>query len=284
MCARDSVVRELFEAADLIHADGTPLVFASRLRNVRLPERVATTDLFHDVAERAPSVAATFYLLGATDAGHRACRRECAAEIPAPDPRGIPQRLFLRRRGERGRGAGQRRQAGYSVGRHGRAGGAAFLPARSRQAFQCRADQDLRRAVRFRLGPEQPCAGLDAGDGAGMGVPHGARAAPACLSVPDDESARRLSAADLAQPADEARSCRPAARHRACAAPRLARARKPPATVRSLPRRPFRRSVLRRSHVASICRAGSTAAQRAVPTWERSRRCIGAASRISACR
>jgi len=68
MCARDSVVRELFEAADLIHADGTPLVFASRLRNVRLPERVATTDLFHDVAERAPSVAATFYLLGATDA------------------------------------------------------------------------------------------------------------------------------------------------------------------------------------------------------------------------
>ena len=67
MCARDSVVRELFEAADLIHADGTPLVFASRLRKVRLPERVATTDLFHDVAERAPSVAATFYLLGATD-------------------------------------------------------------------------------------------------------------------------------------------------------------------------------------------------------------------------
>ena len=68
MCARDSAVRELFEAADLIHADGTPLVFASRLRKVRLPERVATTDLFHDVAERAPSVAATFYLLGATDA------------------------------------------------------------------------------------------------------------------------------------------------------------------------------------------------------------------------
>jgi N-acetylglucosaminyldiphosphoundecaprenol N-acetyl-beta-D-mannosaminyltransferase len=67
MCARDGAVRALFEAADLIHVDGTPLVFASRLRSVRLPERVATTDLFHDVAERAPSVAATFYLLGATD-------------------------------------------------------------------------------------------------------------------------------------------------------------------------------------------------------------------------
>ena len=68
MCARDGGVRELFEAADLIHADGTPLVFASRLRSdVALPERVATTDLFHDVAARAPEVDATFYLLGATD-------------------------------------------------------------------------------------------------------------------------------------------------------------------------------------------------------------------------
>ena len=69
MCARDSAVRAVFEAADLIHADGTPLVLASRLRsNVPLPERVATTDLFHDVAERAPAVDATFYLLGGADA------------------------------------------------------------------------------------------------------------------------------------------------------------------------------------------------------------------------
>jgi N-acetylglucosaminyldiphosphoundecaprenol N-acetyl-beta-D-mannosaminyltransferase len=66
MCARDGYIRGLFEAADLIHADGTPLVFASRLGStVRLPERVATTDLFHDVAQRAEMVNATFYLLGA---------------------------------------------------------------------------------------------------------------------------------------------------------------------------------------------------------------------------
>ncbi len=32
MCARDPQVRGLFDAADLIHADGTPLVLASRLR------------------------------------------------------------------------------------------------------------------------------------------------------------------------------------------------------------------------------------------------------------
>jgi N-acetylglucosaminyldiphosphoundecaprenol N-acetyl-beta-D-mannosaminyltransferase len=66
MCARDAGLRSLFLAADLIHADGTPLVFASRLPGRRrLPERVATTDLFHDVAAVAQMRGATFYMLGA---------------------------------------------------------------------------------------------------------------------------------------------------------------------------------------------------------------------------
>jgi exopolysaccharide biosynthesis WecB/TagA/CpsF family protein len=66
MCARDPVVRALFLSADLIHADGTPLVLASRLPGRRrLPERVATTDLFHDVAAVAETRGATFFLLGA---------------------------------------------------------------------------------------------------------------------------------------------------------------------------------------------------------------------------
>jgi exopolysaccharide biosynthesis WecB/TagA/CpsF family protein len=67
MCARDKEVRALFAAADLIHADGTPLVFASRVTSEHaLPERVATTDLFHDVAQRAEDAGASFYLLGAS--------------------------------------------------------------------------------------------------------------------------------------------------------------------------------------------------------------------------
>jgi N-acetylglucosaminyldiphosphoundecaprenol N-acetyl-beta-D-mannosaminyltransferase len=67
MCARDVHVRNLFLAADLIHADGMPLVFASRLLcTTPLPERVATTDLFHDVAKMAQTRGATFFLLGAT--------------------------------------------------------------------------------------------------------------------------------------------------------------------------------------------------------------------------
>jgi N-acetylglucosaminyldiphosphoundecaprenol N-acetyl-beta-D-mannosaminyltransferase len=66
ICARDEAIRAMFLSADLIHADGTPLVFASCLKApVRLPERVATTDLFQDVAARAEQRGATFYLLGA---------------------------------------------------------------------------------------------------------------------------------------------------------------------------------------------------------------------------
>jgi N-acetylglucosaminyldiphosphoundecaprenol N-acetyl-beta-D-mannosaminyltransferase len=67
MCARDPQLRKLFLSTDLIHADGMPLIFASRLRRrTPLPERVATTDLFHDVARLAESRGASFYLLGAS--------------------------------------------------------------------------------------------------------------------------------------------------------------------------------------------------------------------------
>jgi exopolysaccharide biosynthesis WecB/TagA/CpsF family protein len=59
----------LFRNADQIFADGQPLVLASRwLCSAPLPERVATTDLFHDVAKLAEQDGLTFYLLGSTDA------------------------------------------------------------------------------------------------------------------------------------------------------------------------------------------------------------------------
>ena len=69
MCARDARIRDLFLDADLIHADGMPLVFVSRFLNkTPLPERVATTDLFHDTAIVAQQRGASIYLLGATKA------------------------------------------------------------------------------------------------------------------------------------------------------------------------------------------------------------------------
>ncbi len=67
LCARDPQTRALFRSCDLLHADGMPLVLASRLKCSKpLPERVATTDLFPDVASLAQKAGATFYFLGAS--------------------------------------------------------------------------------------------------------------------------------------------------------------------------------------------------------------------------
>jgi N-acetylglucosaminyldiphosphoundecaprenol N-acetyl-beta-D-mannosaminyltransferase len=69
MCARQSQIRDLLLEADLIHADGMPLVFVSRLfHKTPLPERVATTDLFHDVAPVAQRSGTRMFLLGAAKA------------------------------------------------------------------------------------------------------------------------------------------------------------------------------------------------------------------------
>jgi exopolysaccharide biosynthesis WecB/TagA/CpsF family protein len=65
--ATSKMMSWLFKEADLISADGQPMVFASRwLTRTPLPERVATSDLFHDAALLAVRESATFYLLGAT--------------------------------------------------------------------------------------------------------------------------------------------------------------------------------------------------------------------------
>jgi N-acetylglucosaminyldiphosphoundecaprenol N-acetyl-beta-D-mannosaminyltransferase len=83
LCAQDPNVRKLFLDADVVHADGMPLVFASQwLCRKPLPERVATTDLFHDVARLAQVRGATFYLLGATDATIKLAVRRISSLYP----------------------------------------------------------------------------------------------------------------------------------------------------------------------------------------------------------
>jgi N-acetylglucosaminyldiphosphoundecaprenol N-acetyl-beta-D-mannosaminyltransferase len=67
LCAVDPDVRHLFEQADLISADGMSVVFASRLGSASVPERVCTTDGFHDAAAIAAERGARFFFLGATD-------------------------------------------------------------------------------------------------------------------------------------------------------------------------------------------------------------------------
>ena len=59
-CSTEAMTDRLFRAADLINADGQPLVTVSRFRSkTPLPERVATTDLFHVVAHKAQAAGLT---------------------------------------------------------------------------------------------------------------------------------------------------------------------------------------------------------------------------------
>src|SRR3954462_3073679 len=68
-CSTEPMTDRLFRAADLINADGQPLVTVSRLKSrTPLPERVGTTDLFHVVARKAEAAGLSFYMFGADEA------------------------------------------------------------------------------------------------------------------------------------------------------------------------------------------------------------------------
>lgn len=62
--SRSGTVRSLFEQFDLVSIDGQPAVLASRRWKHRFPERVATTDLVHDVIEAGAPHGVRHYFLG----------------------------------------------------------------------------------------------------------------------------------------------------------------------------------------------------------------------------
>lgn len=68
LAGSDPVFAETMAGADIIHADGMPVVFASRLTDTPLPERIATTDFFHDAAKAALRHDLSFFVLGSTEA------------------------------------------------------------------------------------------------------------------------------------------------------------------------------------------------------------------------
>jgi N-acetylglucosaminyldiphosphoundecaprenol N-acetyl-beta-D-mannosaminyltransferase len=74
LAASDQEFRKCNEAADIIHADGQPIVFASKvLTDTPVPERSSTTDFFHDAAAAAEEHGLSFYLLGATEEVNARC-------------------------------------------------------------------------------------------------------------------------------------------------------------------------------------------------------------------
>lgn len=83
MAAFDLHVRELLGEADSINADGQPMVTLSKwLTSHPLPERVATTDLFPAVAERAEKAGLSFYMLGASERVNRKAVDEIRRRYP----------------------------------------------------------------------------------------------------------------------------------------------------------------------------------------------------------
>ena len=69
--------------ADIVHADGQPIVLASRLlTRTPIPERTCTTDVFQDAAAAAATAGLRFYLLGGTEAVNAACADAIRARFP----------------------------------------------------------------------------------------------------------------------------------------------------------------------------------------------------------
>lgn len=60
-------VRALVDEADLVVADGMPLIWASRLAGSQLPERVAGSSLIWSLPERAAADGASVFLLGGNE-------------------------------------------------------------------------------------------------------------------------------------------------------------------------------------------------------------------------
>jgi exopolysaccharide biosynthesis WecB/TagA/CpsF family protein len=82
-CSTEPQTERLFRAADLINADGQPLVAASKLQSwFPLPERVATTDLFHVVARKAEVTGRSFYMFGASEEENEAAVRRVQNMYP----------------------------------------------------------------------------------------------------------------------------------------------------------------------------------------------------------
>jgi N-acetylglucosaminyldiphosphoundecaprenol N-acetyl-beta-D-mannosaminyltransferase len=83
LAAGNTQFRRFHDFADIVHADGQPIVFASRLLTQSpIPERSATTDFFHDAARAARAQGLKFYLLGATEEVNAECARVMRETYP----------------------------------------------------------------------------------------------------------------------------------------------------------------------------------------------------------
>lgn len=83
LAGQDTEFAQVMAAADIIHADGMPVVMASRLTRTPLPERIATTDFFHDAAQAAIASGLSFFMLGASEQQNAAAVAAIRRDYPA---------------------------------------------------------------------------------------------------------------------------------------------------------------------------------------------------------
>jgi N-acetylglucosaminyldiphosphoundecaprenol N-acetyl-beta-D-mannosaminyltransferase len=73
---KDAALQEFFDRADLVLADGMPLVWASKLKGTPLPARVAGSDLIWSLSMEAARRGCSIFVLGGTrEAGWEAAQR-----------------------------------------------------------------------------------------------------------------------------------------------------------------------------------------------------------------
>jgi N-acetylglucosaminyldiphosphoundecaprenol N-acetyl-beta-D-mannosaminyltransferase len=78
----DPEVRDLYDAADIRVADGTPVVWACRVQGDPLPGRVAGSSLIWLLAERAAAEGRSIYLLGGTQTANQGAAAVLAEKYP----------------------------------------------------------------------------------------------------------------------------------------------------------------------------------------------------------
>jgi N-acetylglucosaminyldiphosphoundecaprenol N-acetyl-beta-D-mannosaminyltransferase len=83
LAGRSPMFREWMLSADVVHADGQPVVMASRLLADRpIRERSATTDLFHDICAASVPDGLRMYFLGGSEEVNRLCAAAMQALYP----------------------------------------------------------------------------------------------------------------------------------------------------------------------------------------------------------
>jgi N-acetylglucosaminyldiphosphoundecaprenol N-acetyl-beta-D-mannosaminyltransferase len=81
-------VRDAFDEAELVVPDGTPLLWASRLKREPLPDRVAGSDLIWSLSRAAGRRRASVFLLGGSPGSAEAAARRLERECPGLTVRG----------------------------------------------------------------------------------------------------------------------------------------------------------------------------------------------------